>query len=54
MPDYDKLSREEMVKMCQILWLKNSNLERNIEIYREHLKKNRQKMYGKSSEKRLW
>ena len=51
MPDYDKLTREEMVKLCQTLWLKNADLERNIELYREQLKKNQQKMYGKSSEK---
>lgn len=49
--DYDKLSREEAIKMCQTLWQKNADLERNIELYREQLKKNQQKMYGKSSEK---
>ncbi|WP_416331738.1 transposase domain-containing protein [[Clostridium] innocuum] len=51
MPNYDKLTREEMVKLCQALWLKNTDLERNIELYREQLKKNQQKMYGKFSEK---
>lgn len=51
MSDYDKLTREEMVKLCQTLWLKNADLERIIENYSEQLKKNQQKMYGKSSEK---
>ena len=53
MLDYDKLTIEEMVKLCQTLWLKNADLERNIEFYREQLKKNHQKMYRKSSEKRM-
>ena len=49
--DYDKLTRKEIVSMCQTLWQKNAALEQNIELYREQLKKNEQKMYGKSSEK---
>ncbi|MCR0329235.1 transposase [[Clostridium] innocuum] len=49
--DYDKLTREEIVNMCQTLWQKNADLEKNIELYSEQLKKNQQKMYGKSSEK---
>ena len=38
MTNYDKLTREEMVKLCQALWLKNTDLERNIELYRGQLK----------------
>lgn len=49
--DYDKLTREEIVNMCQTLRQKNADLVKNIELYREQLKKNQQKMYGKSSEK---
>lgn len=49
--DYDKLTREEIVNMCQTLRQKKADLEKNIELYREQLKKNQQKMYGKSSVK---
>lgn len=49
--DYDKLTREEIVNMYQTLWQKNADLEKNTELYREQLKKNQQKLYGKSSEK---
>ena len=49
--DYDKLTREEIVNMYQTLWQKNADLEKNTDLYREQLKKNQQKLYGKSSEK---
>lgn len=49
--DYDKFTREEIVNMYQTLWQKNADLEKNTELYREQLKKNQQKLYGKSSEK---
>ena len=48
--DYDKLTKEEIVNMCQTLWQKNAVLEKNIEFYTEQLKKNQQKMSEKSSE----
>ena len=38
--DYNKLTREEIVNMCPTLWQKNAVLEKNIEFYREQLKKN--------------
>lgn len=51
MPDYKNLTREEAIEMCKTLWLKNAALEKNCELYKEQLAKNKAKMYGKSSEK---
>lgn len=51
MPNYEEMSREEIIELCTSLWLKNADLEKNCELYKEQLMKKNQKMYGKSSEK---
>lgn len=49
--DLDALSREEAIEMCKDMAQKIEDLEKNCELYLEQLKKNRQKMFGKSTEK---
>ena len=49
--DLDSLSREEAIEMCKKLMKQNADLEKNCNIYLEQLKKNKQKMFGKSTEK---
>ncbi|MEJ8737030.1 IS66 family transposase [Erysipelotrichaceae bacterium HCN-30851] len=49
--DLDSLSREEAIEMCKKLMKQNADLEKNCNIYLEQLKKNKQKMSGKSKEK---
>ena len=49
--ELDSLSREEAIEMCKKLMKQNADLEKNCNIYLEQLKKNKQKMFGKSTEK---